>query len=60
MSILLGRGFMRGKLPDFFSYSNGGGESTARINFSNSDEEQIMTGIKIVADVLEEIRITPQ
>ncbi|MDE4907520.1 PLP-dependent aminotransferase family protein [Methanogenium marinum] len=47
-------------LPGTPFYADGGGESTARINFSNSDEEQIMTGIKIVADVLEEIRITPQ
>ena len=47
-------------LPGTPFYTNGGGESTARINFSNSDKEEIMTGIRIVADVLEEIRTTPQ
>ncbi len=47
-------------LPGTPFYTNGGGESTARINFSNSDKDEILTGIGIVAEVLEEIRTTPQ
>lgn len=47
-------------LPGTPFYADGGGDSTARINFSNSDKDEIETGIEIVADVLEEIRTTPQ
>ncbi|KAF1073247.1 PLP-dependent aminotransferase family protein [Methanogenium sp. MK-MG] len=47
-------------LPGTPFYADGGGDSTARINFSNADKEDIMAGIEIVAEVLEEIRSTPQ
>lgn len=47
-------------LPGTPFYADGGGDSTARINFSNADKEEIEAGIEVVAEVLEEIRNTPQ
>ena len=33
-------------------YVNGGGNNTLRLNFSNSDEEQIEIGIKRLANII--------
>ena len=43
-------------LPGLPFYTDGGGDRTARFNFSNADPDQIITGIKIIADVIETIR----
>lgn len=38
-------------LPGSPFYVDGGGENTARINFSNSDEDKIITGISVLAKI---------
>ena len=38
-------------LPGSPFYVDGGGENTARINFSNSDEDNIITGISVLAKI---------
>jgi 2-aminoadipate transaminase len=35
-------------------YANGGGENTMRLNFTNSNDESIRTGIERLANVIKE------
>ena len=43
-------------LPGHPFYVDGGGDRTARFNFSNADPEAIASGIEIIAGVIEELR----
>lgn len=38
-------------LPGYPFYVNGGGDNTVRINFSNSDEDDIRKGIEVLSDI---------
>jgi len=42
-------------LPGFPFYIDGGGTNTMRLNFSNSSEEKIITGIVRLAKVIREL-----
>ncbi|MHC4489045.1 MAG: PLP-dependent aminotransferase family protein, partial [Planctomycetota bacterium] len=44
-------------VPGNAFYVDGGGNNTLRLNFSNSDEERIEEGIKLLAKVIKKLLI---